>query len=123
MAACVTGLMILIGKYLLQMFINTGENEGPKALQIAWYYLIVMSVCLIILYLIHVYRNALQAMGNSFWSMISGFAECGVRIVMAKVIVFWLGNEILFYIEPAAWLGALLFIMFPYYSFQKKLLS
>ena len=123
MAACVTGLMIFIGKYLLQMFINTGENEGPKALQIAWYYLIVMSVCLIILYLIHVYRNALQAMGNSFWSMISGFAECGVRIVMAKVIVFWLGNEILFYIEPAAWLGALLFIMLPYYSFQKKLLS
>ncbi len=116
-------MILLAGKYMLRMFIDAGENEGSAALQIAWHYLIIMAICLIICYLIHVYRNAMQAMGNSIWSMISGFAECGVRVVMAKAVVSWLGTEILFYIEPAAWLGALLFVMLPYYHYQKKLLS
>lgn len=122
-AVGVTGVILLAGKYMLRMFIDAGENEGSAALQIAWHYLIIMAVCLIICYLIHVYRNAMQAMGNSIWSMISGFAECGVRVIMAKAVVSWLGTEILFYIEPAAWLGALLFVMLPYYHYQKKLLS
>lgn len=123
LAVAVTGAMLLVGKYLLQMFIDAGENEGPLALQIADHYLIVMATCLIILYLIHVYRNALQAMGTSVWSMISGFAECGVRVILAKVIVSWIGTGVLFYIEPMAWLGALLFVLFPYYTYQKKLLQ
>ena len=122
-AACVTAAVLLAGKYMLQMFIDAGENEGTAALQIAWHYLLVMAVSLIICYLIHVYRNAMQAMGNSFWSMISGFAECGIRVVMAKAVVSWIGTEVLFYIEPAAWLGALLAIMIPYYYYQRKLLS
>ena len=53
----------------------------------------------------------------------SGFAECGVRILMAKGVVSLLGSEVLFYIEPFAWLGALLFIMIPYYIYRKKLLA
>lgn len=122
-AVGVTGVILLAGKYMLRMFIDAGENEGSAALQIAWHYLIIMAVCLIICYLIHVYRNAMQAMCNSIWSMISGFAECGVRVIMAKAVVSWLGTEILFYIEPAAWLGALMFVMLPYYHYQKKLLS
>lgn len=123
LALGVTAVMLLVGKYLLQAFIDAGEAEGPAALEIAQHYLLVMSAFLVICYLIHVYRNALQAMGNSVWSMISGFAECGVRILMAKVLVSLLGNNVLYYIEPFAWVGALLFIMIPYYIYRKKLLT
>lgn len=123
MAACVTVIMLLAGKYLLQMFIDPAEAGASESLQIGFHYLIIMSVCLVILYLIHVYRNALQALGNSVWSMISGFVECGTRIMMAKGIVILLGVETLYYVEPAAWLGALIFISAPYYYYQKKLLS
>ena len=123
MAICITALMLLIGKYLLQMFIDVTEAGAAEALQIGFRYLITASAGLVLLYLLHVYKNATQALGNSFWSMISGFAECGVRVVMAKVIVALLGTEVLFFIEPTAWLGALLFIMIPYYHYQRKLLS
>lgn len=123
LALGVTAVMLLVGKYLLQAFIDAGESEGPAALEIAQHYLLVMSAFLVVCYLIHVYRNALQAMGNSVWSMISGFAECGVRILMAKVLVSLLGSNVLYYIEPFAWMGALLFIMIPYYIYRKKLLT
>lgn len=123
MAVCVTIIMLLVGKYLLQMFIDAAEEGATEALQIGFRYLIIASAGLIILYLIHVYRNAMQALGNSFWSMISGFAECVIRILMAKVIVLVLGTGALYFVEPMAWVGALLFIMVPYYHYQKKLLS
>lgn len=123
MALCVMAVMLTVGKYLLQMFIDAEEAGAAESLQIGFRYLIIMSAGLVILYLIHVYRNAMQALGNSFWSMISGFAECGVRILMAKVIVLLLGMGTLYFVEPAAWLGALIFIAVPYYIYRKKLLS
>lgn len=116
-------IMLLVGKYLLQMFINTTEEGATEALQIGFRYLIIASISLVILYLIHVYRNAMQALGSSFWSMISGFAECAVRIFMSKGVVLLLGTGVLYFVEPVAWLGALLFIMIPFYFYRKKLLS
>lgn len=123
MAACTTATMLLIGKYLLQMFIDAKETGSAQALQIGFRYLIIMSAGLVILYLIHVYKNAMQALGNSFWVMISGIAECIVRISMAKIAVPFWGAGVLYFVEPAVWLGALLFIMLPYYNYRKKLLS
>ena len=123
MSVCVTVIMLLAGKYLLQIFIDATEAGATEALQIGFRYLFIASVSLVILYLIHVYRNALQALGNSFWSMISGFAECGFRILMAKGIVLVMGTGTLYFVEPVAWLGALIFIIVPYYRYQKKLLS
>ncbi len=123
MAICVTVIMLLIGKYLLQMFIDATEEGATEALQIGFRYLLIASVNLVILYLIHVYRNVMQALGNSFWSMISGLAECAVRILMSKGIVLVLGTGVLYFVEPAAWLGALLFIMIPFYFYRKSLLS
>lgn len=123
MAICVTVIMLLIGKYLLQMFIDTTEKGATEALQIGFHYLLIASFSLVILYLIHVYRNAMQALGNSFWSMISGFAECAVRIIMSKGVVLALGTGVLYFVEPTAWLGALLFIIIPFYFYRKKLLS
>lgn len=120
LAVGITGVMLLIGKYLLQAFIDAGEQEGPAALEIGMHYLIIMSVFLIVLYIIHVYRNALQAAGISIWSMVSGFVECLVRIIVAKMIVWWAGSNILFYIEPMAWFGALLCIVIPYYAYRRK---
>lgn len=123
LSACVTVVMLIVGKYLLQMFIDANEMGAAESLQIGFHYLVIASAGLVILYLIHIYRNAMQALGNSFWSMISGFAECVFRIAMAKGVILLLGTEVLFFVEPVAWIGALLFIIVPYYAYQKKLLS
>lgn len=98
------------------------ESGGAEALEIAIHYLTIMTRFLVILYLIHVFRNALQAMEISFWSMLSGIAECVCRVFMAKVVIHWMGSDALFVAEPVAWLGALLCVMLPYIYYSKKLI-
>ena len=117
----VTSVILLIGKYLPGLFLDMSEEGSAEALSVAVKYLNVMACCLIILYLIYVFRNVLQAMGNSLWSMISGFAECAARIVMAKVVVNYMGVDTLFAVEPVAWLWALLLVMIPYFFYSKRL--
>lgn len=50
----------------------------------------------------------------------AGAEEALVRVVMAKVFFFTLGVEVLFYIEPLAWLAAWVFVLVPYYFYQRK---
>lgn len=108
---------------LLQLFIDIGEEGAVEALAVGSRYLINMALCLPILYLVYVYRSNFQSIGDSFWSMISGFGESAVRILMAKLIIVYLGGGVLFFIEPFSWLAALLFVMVPYYFCRRKLLG
>lgn len=124
LASVIIGIIVFAsGEYLLQLFLDVSEEGGMEALRIGCRYLVVMSVCLPVLYLIYVYGNVLQAAGISLWSMVSGFAEFAVRVIMGKVIILWAGVDTLFYIEPAAWVGALVFVMVPYYIKAKALLK
>lgn len=123
LGAIEAGLVFLFGKYMLRVFLDVGENGGMEALLIGYRYLVIMSAFLVILYIIHVFRNVLQAMEISLWSMLSGFAECVVRILMAKVFIDFMGTDALFYAEPLAWLGALLLVALPYIYYDKKLLK
>lgn len=123
MAIVVSIVMLIGGKFLLKMFIDNTEVGGDDALNVAYLYLTVMLFFLVLLYPIHVYRNALLALGNSYWAMISGVAECVIRVVMAKFVISMVGIEALYFTEPAAWVGAFVFIVFPYYFYQKKLLN
>ncbi len=117
------GLVFVFGKYMLRVFLDVGESGGMEALLVGYRYLVIMSAFLVILYLIHVFRNVLQALEISLWSMLSGFAECAVRVLMAKVFINFIGTDALFYAEPLAWLGALLLVALPYIYYDRKLLK
>ena len=108
---------------MLLAFLDISNEGGMEALTIAWRYLYYMAIFMSVLYLIHIYRNALQALGVSVWSMISGIMEFFVRVFMGKVIIEFAGTVTLYYIEPAAWLGALILVMIPYHMLEKKLLQ
>ena len=123
MALTVMSIVLISRRYLLQLFLNTSEAGGPEALETGIRYLTIMIVFLVILYLIHIFRNVLQAMGNSFWSMVSGFAELICRVFMAKVAIHWIGSDALFISEPVAWTGALLCVMLPYFYYKRKILN
>ncbi len=107
---------------LPQLFIDVSEEGAKDAIYVAARYLTNMILSLPVLYLVYVHRNNLQAIGNSSWSMISGIAEAGSRVIMAKIFFKFAGVEIMFYIEPLAWLMAWLFVLVPYYFYQRKLL-
>lgn len=123
MALTVMSIVLISRRYLLQLFLNTSEAGGPEALETGIRYLTIMIVFLVILYLIHIFRNVLQAMENSFWSMVSGFAELICRVFMAKVAIHWIGSDALFISEPVAWTGALLCVMLPYFYYKSKILN
>ena len=116
-------LIVLPLRYILpQLFIDTSEVGAADAIDVAGRYLTNMILSLPILYLVYVHRNNLQAIGNSSWSLISGIAEALSRVVMAKLLFGAVGVEIMFYIEPVAWLMAWLFVLIPYYCYQRKFL-
>lgn len=122
-AMVVMTLVLVFGKYLLQLFIDPAEAGAADSLGIGNKYLLIMALNMIILYWIYVYRSIMQAMGDSIWSMISGFAEFAARVLMAKAVFLLFGQETLFYIEPVAWVMALLFVMVPCFPHMKRKLS
>lgn len=123
MAVVIAIIMLLFGKYFLMLFIKAEEIGASEALMVAKRYLVIMSLFLIVLYLIHIYRNALQAMQISVWSMFSGFTECLMRVFMAKKVIDIIGTDAIFLSEPAAWVAALVGIYIPYLFYKRKLLK
>ena len=125
MAIAVFVAVLFTKRYLLQLFLDVSETGGYEALDIAVRYLTIMMFFIIVLYLIHIFRNTLQAIGIAVWSLLSGIAECACRIFMAKVAIHWafLGSDALFVSEPVAWTGALLCVIIPYFYYRKKLLT
>ena len=121
MALAVFVILLLIRWNLLQLFLDVNQENGFEALEVAVRYLTYMIFFLVILFLIHVFRNALQALQISLWSMLSGFAELACRLFMAFVAISWIGTDALFLSEPLAWAGALAFVMIPYFFYQRKL--
>ena len=82
-------------------------------------YLSIMSICLPVLYILHVTRSAVQGMGNTVLPMVSGIAEFVMRTGAALLLPMVMGQTGIYYAEVLAWLGATL-ILIPSYFFVLK---
>ncbi|MBE6689550.1 MAG: MATE family efflux transporter [Ruminococcaceae bacterium] len=122
-SALLIAIVLPMNRLLPQLFMDSSQQGASQALDVASRYLIYMILGMPVLYLVYVHRNNLQAIGIASWSLISGIAEAAIRVVMAKPVFDALGSEVLYYIEPAAWLMAWLFVLAPYYWYQKKRLG
>ena len=121
-AAALMLIVLPLRRLLPQMFIDLSEPGAPQAIEVAARYLTNMILSMPILYSVYVHRNNLQAIGIASWSLVSGIAEAVSRVVMAKLFFPFTGVEILYYVEPVAWLMAWLFVLIPYYFYQRRLL-
>ena len=90
-------------------------------LAIAYRYLRIMSICLAILYVLHVTRSCIQGMGNTVLPMVSGIAEFVMRTGAALILPRLLGEDGIFYAEILAWLGADLVLVPSYFYMMRKL--
>lgn len=113
--------MLVFGKYLLGLFISGTPEVVEQTMQIAYFYLSVMSVSLPILYVIHVTRSALQGMGNTLLPMLSGVAEFVMRTLSVIFLPVLLGEVGIFFVETAAWVGADVVLVVSYFSVIRKL--
>jgi len=108
--------MIIFGKPVLSCFISGSKEEIDATLAVAYRFLVLMSVCLPILYVLHVVRSALQGMGNTISTMYSGGAELVMRVLCAIALtkIAFIGADGVFWAEVLAWLGAD-FVLIPSY--------
>ena len=115
-------LMLFLGKIFLYLFISReNPSEASATVEIAFRYLMVMSVCLPTLYLLYTYRSALQGLGNTIIPMLSGGTEFVMRVGVALLLPLAIGEDGIFYAEVAAWIGADLILIPAYYRSLQKL--
>ena len=121
-ALSISAIMILFGKTLLRLFISQEDPAvAAEALRISYSFLCYMAGALFILYLLYVYRAALQGMGNTVIPMISGFVELAMRIGVAWTLPGILGETGVYYTEVAAWTGAMVLQGIAYYHMIRHL--
>ena len=120
-AAVIIGLGVYFGRgFLTGLFISTADPiEAAAAHGIATHYLTIMCASLSGLYLIFVYRSALQGMGQVMVPMLSGVLETVLRLGTAFLLVPY-SAELLYYAETFAWVGAALFNAVGYYIFLQN---
>lgn len=111
LSLCVSVVMILAGKPILGLFIDSSSADASAVLEVAYHYLFIMSCLLFPLYLLYVFRNTLQGLGNAIAPLISGVMEFVARVSVAYFFTGILGDEVIFYAEPSAWIAATVVLM------------
>ena len=122
-SAVIALIMFVFGRNITGLFISA-ENPllAAEAKHIAYTFLCIMATFLPVLYLLYVYLSALQGMGYTGLTLISGILEFLIRTVIA-LIVGWSGFEMgIFATEVVAWMGAFLYLK-AYYHKKIKLLQ
>lgn len=114
-------LMLFLGRSILGWFISGSPEDAAIALDIAFSYLAVMSVCLPILYILHVTRSCLQGMGDTVLPMLSGIAEFVMRTGAAVLLPVLFGEKGIFFAEILAWAGADVILISSYFLRMRKL--
>ena len=116
----ITAAMLVFGKTFIGMFLSGTPEEIEAAGAVAWRYLLFMSLALPALYLLYVYRSALQGMGNTFIPMLSGILEFVLRTGMVLGLTAFIGSDGIFWAEISAWIGAAVLLGISYYVIMAK---
>lgn len=119
----IAAIMLIFGRNILGLFISGTPEVVEQTMQIAYFYLAVMSVCLPILYILHVTRSAIQGMGNTVLPMLSGIVEFLMRALTALLLPLAVGEIGIFFAEIAAWTGADVVLVISYFVVSHRLLG
>lgn len=113
-------IMLTCGKVILGWFISGDAQTVESTMQVAFLYLQIMSVCLPVLYVLHVLRSCIQGMGNTVLPMLSGVAEFVMRTGAVLLLPPYLGEVSVFYSEVLAWIGADIVLIVSYFYCIRK---
>ena len=119
--ACLISLcMLFLGRNIVGWFITGEAADVTTTVNIAYRYLSIMSIFLPVLYLLYIYRAAIQGMGDTLLPMVSGIAECIMRVGTALILPLFFGEDGIFFAEILAWLGADVILIPSYYTKIRK---
>ena len=119
-SALIAAIMLLFGPNIIGAFISGTPEEAAAATKVGFTYLSIMSICLPVLYILHVTRSAVQGMGNTVLPMVSGIAEFVMRTGGVLLLPGLMGENGIFIAEVLAWLGADLILGPSYFIMLKR---
>ena len=104
-------ILTLFGEFFISVFVSNADKE---VLDTAKLYLTTISLFLIPLSLIFVYKNALQGMGYTFIPMMVGAYELVARTIIAFTLPVFIGYLGICIANPIAWFSAAIPLVFNY---------
>lgn len=120
-SALIAAVMLIFGQHIVGAFISGTPEEVVAATEVGFVYLSIMSICLPVLYILHVTRSAVQGMGNTILPMISGIAEFIMRTGGVLLLPALIGENGIFIAEVLAWMGADLILVPSYFIMLKRI--
>ena len=120
-SAVIAGAMLFSGKWIVSGFISGNPQDVAAATEVGSTYLAIMSICLPVLYILHVTRSAVQGMGDTVLPMVSGIAEFIMRTGGVLLLPALMGENGIFIAEVSAWLGADLILVPSYFITLRKI--
>ena len=117
----IAAAMFAFGRQITGLFISTDDPALlAAASNTAYGYLCVMSSLLPVLYLLYLYMSALQGIGQTVHTMVSGIMELIMRVAFSLFIA-WTGWQTgIFFAEIAAWIGSTVYMALNYYRIMAK---
>jgi hypothetical protein len=116
----ISGVMVLFGRNILSLFVSGEPEQIRQVLDIAYKYLFIMAIFLWVLYLLYVYRSAIQGLGNTLIPLASGIAEFAMRVSVALLLPKLIGEDGIFYAEICAWTSAAVLLFISYMIIIRK---
>ena len=113
--------MLAFAEPIIGAFVSGTAEEVAAATTVGVTYLGIMSICLPILYILHVTRSAVQGMGNTVLPMVSGIAEFVMRTGGVLLLPALMGENGIFIAEVLAWLGADMILVPSYFVMLKRI--
>ncbi|MDR1706187.1 MAG: MATE family efflux transporter, partial [Clostridiales bacterium] len=106
-AGVIIAITLPLGRLILALMID-GEPERVKAvLDAGTAQLRTLVLGQPVLFMLFLYRSALQGMGNAFVPMLSGFVESAVRVLSAVALTPVIGVWAVYLSDPLDWAAAL----------------
>jgi Na+-driven multidrug efflux pump len=113
-AVLIMAITFPLGRQILGLLIDGDAAQVGAVLDVGVRQLNLMTAGLPFLYLLFMFRAALQGIGNTFIPMMSGFTELALRIVSVVLLTRILGDWGVLLSDPLAWpfAAALLIVSF-----------
>ena len=108
--------MTLLSHPMTSLFLNADAGEMVAPIYDASHrYLRVTAVFFPFLYLIFLYRNALQGVGKTFLPLMAGVLELVIRTVAALTLPRHFGYDGIVFTDVLSWIGACILLLISYF--------
>lgn len=116
-------LMVALAEPLTRLFIDgeaLASGDAPDMIMASRWYLVASALFFPVLYVLILYRNALQGLGQTFWPLVGGVVELIARAGASLTLPRIFGYNGIVIIDMLAWIGAAIVVTIAYICWCRK---